>query len=165
MNKIKDFFRSYNAICVILVLVCVVMFIFNLYIMNETRIYVFGGYEDGITIMDGTIFTSIKTNRFSAPSISYTKDNYVLKEYKIGYFLGDDEISVITNESNDLSDVSLIELLQNTEFSFTETHNGAMYFNHKNLKNIDNLTFKIIGKTTSDEDISINVTLNVTKIN
>ena len=137
MKKKKSFFHSYGAVCGALVLICIGLMLFNLYIMKETRIYVFGGYSDGITVMDGTIFTSIKTNRFSAPLISYTNEDIILKEFKIGYYIEDHEISVISNENSDLEEVSLMELLHNSEYSFTETHKDALHFNRENLKNID----------------------------
>ena len=164
MKGIKNFFHSYAMICMVLSLICIVLMIFNLYIMHETRMYVFGGYEEGITIMDGTIFTSLKTNRFSSPNISYNKEDYVLTKYRLGYYIKDIELSVISNENSELSDVSLIELLNNTDFSFTETHKNAMYFNHNMLKSINDLTFRINGITKKNEEINIIIPLNVTKI-
>ena len=164
MKSIKKIFNSYAMICVILSLVCIVLMIFNLYIMHETRMYVFGGYEEGITIMDGTIFTSLRTNRFSSSNILYNKEDYVLTEFRIGYYIDDIELSVVTNENSDLSEVSLIELINNTDFSFTETHKNAMYFNHNMLKSINDLTFRISGLTSKNEEINIVIPLNVTKI-
>ena len=160
----KKFLHSYHAICAVLALVSVVLMVFNMYIMKETSIYVFGGYEDGITVMDGTIFTSIKINRFSAPVVSYTKQDYKLTKYKIGYYIGDEPLSIISSETSGVSDVSLIELLQNSEYSFTENHSSALHFNHKTLKNLEKMSFNIEGTTKSGEEISIKIPLNVTKI-
>lgn len=164
MKSIKKLFNSYAMICIVLALVCIVLMIFNLYIMHETRVYVFGGYEDGITIMDGTIFTSLRTNRFSSSNILYNKEDCVLTQYRIGYYIGDTQLSVVSNENSDLTEISLVELLKNTDFSFTESHQNAMYFNHIMLKRIDDLTFRISGLTSKNEEISIAIPLNVTKI-
>lgn len=164
MKKIKDFLLSLKAICIILILVCVSFMLFNLYIMRETNIYIFGGYADGITVMDGSIFTSIRINRFASSTIIYNAKDVILKQYEIGYYLKDEPISVILSDENELTDVSLSEFLNNVQFSFTESHNNAKFLSHKNLKNIDNLVFKVKGTTKTDEEINIEVQLDVSKI-
>ena len=161
---VKKLFHSHSLICAIFALVSIAVMIFNLYIMKENRVYVFGGYSDDVTVMDGSIFTSLQVNRFAAPSILYSGKDKTLSEYTIGYYIGDEAISIISNETNDLKDISLIELIRNSQFSFTESHNDAKFLSHNNLKNIDKLKFKIKAITNSKEEIAIEVPLDVTKI-
>ena len=87
-----------------------------------------------------------------------------MTKYKIGYYIGDEPLSIISSETSGVSDVSLIELLQNSEYSFTENHSSALHFNHKTLKNLEKMSFNIEGTTKSGEEISIKIPLNVTKI-
>lgn len=164
MKKFKSFIHSFKAICLVLVIVCIVLIIFNLYIMKETQIYSFGGYANDITISDGSIVTTLRINRFAAPSIAYNGEDVKMSEYEIGYYIGKQPISVISSKTNELTDVSLVELLKNSDFTFTENHKDANSFSHENLKKLDNLLFRIYAKTKSDKEISIEVPLEVTKI-
>lgn len=164
MKKIKLFLLSFKAICLLLAVVCIVLMVFNLYIMKETSIYVFEGYEKDVTILDGTIFTSIRLNRLASPTIIYNGEDLTLSEYTIGYYIDAIPISIISSENNGLTDVSLKEILSNSEFSFTESHSNAKYLSHENLKNITQMIFKIKAKSNQNKEINIEVPLDVTKI-
>lgn len=162
----KKKINPYIPVCVVLTIFSFSVMLYHIYVNKSNSLYSFGGYNENITILDGTIYTGLDINRFSAPNILYNGKDYVLKEFTIGYYIKDEKISVTKSETKSgLTEVHLSDIIKNTEFTFTENHKDAVFFSKENIKNIKDLKFKIVGKTTKDEDISIEVPLDVTKIN
>ena len=163
-NKVMDFLNSYKTVCFALVIVTVFVLGYHIYTIKNTNLYVFGGYNDDVTVLDGTIFIGYDINRFASPSIIINNDTKI-KEYTIGYYVKNKPISVKSNtNSKDIDEVKLSSIINNTEFSFTEIHKNAEYFSKSNIKNIDKLTFKINAKGTKGEEINIELPLDITKI-
>lgn len=166
MEKKKMVINPYLPVCIVLTLFSFSIMMYHMYVNKNTSVYVFGGYNENITVLDGTIYTGLDINRFSAPNILYNGKDYVLNEFTIGYYINDNKISETSStDKNGIKEVHLSDIIRNTEFSFTENHKDAMFFSKDNIKKINNLIFKISGKTTKNEDISIEVPLDVKKIN
>ena len=162
-NPLKEFLKTPYSIIIYLICLVLVLMIFNLYIMKSINVYVFNGYSDELTVLDGTIYTGFDVNTFGAPNIIYTGKEIILKEYKIGYYIDDSKISVVQN-NEEKEGIKLSELIENTEFSFTELHKDAYYFSKENIKKINKLTFKITGVDKKGNKIDIEIPLNVAKV-
>ena len=164
MKKIIRILNSYQAVCISLSIICVFLIVFNFYVNSNTKVISFGGYNEDVTILNGTIITTMSINRLSSPSIIYSGDDIKLSDYKIGYYVGDEPIVVVSETKKDDITYNLKELLANTDFSFTETHRNANFLSKKNIKNIDKLKFQILGTNAKDESIKIEVPLDITKL-
>lgn len=165
-KTIKNKINPYLPICIVLAIFSFIVMMYHIYTKRNISVYSFGGYNENITILDGTIYTGLDINRFSAPNILYNGKDYVLKDFTIGYYIGNEKVSVTGSDNKTgLSDVHLSDIIKNTEFTFTENHKDAVFLSKENIKNINNLVFKIEGKSTKDESVSISVPLEITKIN
>ena len=166
-DKIINFLKSPYALITYLIVLVLILIGFNFYFVRSVNVYVFNGYSDEYTFLDGSIYTGFDINTFTSPTIIYSGDEIVLKDYEIGYFIkdGDDfnNISVVT-PSEDKDEVLLSEVLTKTEFSFTEIHKNAYFFSKKNIKNIEKLYFRISGTTLDDDNILVEIPLNVQKV-
>ena len=163
-NNLLKFLNSYQAICIALVAIILFMMVLNIYIAHSTSLYTFGGYSDGITILDGSIYIGRDVNHLTAPNIVYSKEEVMLEDYTIGYYIGDEAVSVIKKSSVSDETIGLKAILDTADWSFTETHKGANYLSKKNVKNLNDLNFKISAKDIEGNDISIIIKLDVTKI-
>ena len=90
-------------------------------------------------------------------------------DFTIGYFIKENNEYLKISSSESLPEmkengVKLTQLLENTDFTFTETHKEAKYFNSSNIKNIKNLVFRINGVDKKGKEINIEIPLEVNKI-
>lgn len=176
-NKEKQSFSKImnNPISIIIVLIIfsILLMVYNRYLVSSTKLYTFSGFDKKYSILNGTIYTSRNINYFGDSKIYYNGDDIKLSSYEIGYYIKKDssyqKISVMTSLSDSEfthieGSASLKELLQSTDFSFTETSKEAVFMSKSNMKQIDKLIFKIYGKTESGEDVDIEIPLDVQKI-
>lgn len=159
-NKVLEFLNSYNAICIALAIISISLIIYNRHISKKISVYNFGGAGDEFIILDGTIYTGLDINRFSAPSIIYLGEDKIIKDYKIGYYISDGEISVVEGDE----EVDLYSLIRNSDFTFTETSKDAYAFSKDNIDNLDKLHFKIDGILNDKDKIEIDIPLDINKI-
>jgi len=165
MKKILNFLNSLKAVCGALILIVLLVLIYHINYTKNINVYSFGGYNDEFTVLDGTIYIGNDINRFSSPNIIYSGSKIVLSEYTIGYYIGDNALVVVSNKNIDeLNGVNMKDIIENTEFSFTETHKNADKFSKSKVKEINNLYFRVEGKTSDGGEISLKVPLEVTKI-
>ena len=158
MGVLKKIFNSYKAIIVALSLLVVTLLVFNIYLIKSTKVYSFSGGSDDFTILTGSIYIGHNINRFQAPHIIYNGVDLTLKNGKIGYYIGDREISSIKiNEELKLKDI-----INSYDFSFTEMNKKAQKLNKSNIEDIDSLTFKVVGEAKDSAKIAIEIPLNVT---
>ena len=159
-NKLLNFLNSYQAICVALSILSIFLLVYHMIIIKNINLYKFGGAKDDFVILDGTIYTGYDINRFSAPSIIYNGEPIKIKDFKIGYYIDNKNISVIEGSE----EVDLYNLIRASEFSFSETHNDAYFLSKENMKKIDKLHFVIEGTNDQGEKINIDIPIDVNKI-
>lgn len=162
MKKLKKFVKSYNMIVLVLVLLCAFLMIYHIQDKKKNKLYVFGGYGEDITIYDGTIYTDAKMSRFQSSVMLYSGEEVVLKEYEVGFYINDDEVSLVRSEDD--TSVKLGELLRITDFSFTEKKSKDSKINERTIKSIDKLEFRVNGKTDKDDEVSVIIKLDVKEI-
>ncbi len=161
------------SIIVVLIIFSILLMVYNRYLANSTKLYTFSGFEKKYNILNGTIYTSRDINYFGDSKIFYNGEDIKLTSYEMGFYIKKNssykEIAVLTSlTKSDTTNLdgaaSLKELLQNTNFSFTETSKDAKFMSKENMKAIDNLIFKIRGKDDKDSDVDIEIPLTVEKI-
>ena len=80
-NKIIGFLKKPVSIYITLMLLVVVLMVFNQYIIKSTNLYVFNGFTEDVSILNGTVYTSYDINNFNGSKITYTGDDVKLKDY------------------------------------------------------------------------------------
>ena len=154
----KEFFKSYKAIIVVLIILVLVLLGFNLYFVKTTKVYTFSGTKEDITVLSGTIYIGHDINRFQAPAIIYNGSNITLKSGTIGYYIEDEPISIVEIEEK----LKLKDVIDSSDLSFTEMHKNAFKLSKKNIENIDKLVFKVVGTAKDDTKFEFEVPLLVT---
>jgi len=167
-SSIYKFFNNPIPIIVTLIIFSICLMIYNRHIINSTSLYTFSGFNDTITIVNGTIYTGYNINYFADSKVIYTGENIRMKNYSMGYYLKNDnsyiEITSV-NSNNELEgSASLKSIVETVDFSFTEVKKDAFHLSKKNIANLDNLVFKIVGTDNSNNQISIEIPLIMTKI-
>lgn len=168
-ETIKQFFNSPISIIIALIILSISLLIYSRYLIKVNEVYQFSGYKENISILNGTIYTNYDVNYFGDSKIYYDGEDIELKEFEVGYYIKDgsnyNDISIVKNNEEIGESASLKLLLNTTDFSFTETHKDSMYLSKENIKNLDNLVFRIKGVDKEDKDIEIEIPLVATKIN
>lgn len=168
-EAIKEFFNSPIPIIIVLIALSITLLIYSRYLIKANKLYQFSGYKENISIMNGTIYTNYDINYFGDSKIYYDGKDIELKEFEVGYYIKDgssyNDISIIKNNEEIGETASLKLLLNTTDFSFTETHKDSIYLSKENIKNLDNLVFRIKGIDKENKDIEIEIPLVATKIN
>ena len=166
-NKIVKFINSPFSIISVLIVLVIVLLAFNIYIVKSVNLYTISGYTEDFSFLNGSIYVGFDINHFDSSTIIYSGEEVVLSEFEIGYYIKDgdsyEKIAVMTSDGSE-EGVKLKELLETTDFSFTEVHKDAMYLSSSNIKNLKGLCFKVSGTTTSDEEVSYEIPLDVEKI-
>ncbi len=167
-------FNSPYSIIIVLVVLSVLLMVYNRFLINSINLYSFSAFEKDVSIFNGTIYTSYDINYFGDSKIAYTGKDIKLNTYEIGYYIKTSssykEIATIKSldnkENSDLKDVniSLKEILNTTNFSFTEVSKNALFLSKNNIKNLDKLIFKISGKDDKGTDIDIEVPIEIEKV-
>lgn len=165
--------NSPNLIIAVLVLFAIGLMIYNRFLINSVTLYNFYAYEEDFSIMNGTIFVGYDVNYFGDSKISYMGEKMSLYDFEIGYYIKKDgkyyEISKMTGYkmSDDEAEkvgANLEDILNKTDFSFTEVHDDAMFLSEDNIKNIDNLIFRIQGIDEEGEKVDIEIPLEINKV-
>lgn len=167
-NPFIEFLKNPISIIIYLIILVLVLLGCNYYLARSTSVYVFSGYSDQFTFMDGSIYIGNDINNFTSPNIIYSGEEILLSDYKVGYYIEDGKdykvISVKEKEDEDEETVKLSELIESTEFSFTEYHKGAQFFSKENIKNLEDLCFLVEGSDIEGEKISFKVELETVKV-
>lgn len=167
-NKIIGFLKKPVSIYITLMLLVVVLMVFNQYIIKSTNLYVFNGFTEDVSILNGTVYTSYDINNFNGSKITYTGDDVKLKDYEIGYYVTIDGVNkplaTATSTKDSEDTYSLKELVVSSEFSFTETKKGTVAFSKDTIKNIDKMCFVISGTSTKGDSVLVNIPLDVVKV-
>lgn len=168
-SKISKFFSSPIPIIVALVLLVIGLLIYSRYLIKSVTLYNFSGYSEEFSILNGTIYTSRDINYFGDSKIVYTGKDIELHDFEVGYYIKDgDEYNVITKveplSSEEETSISLVELLNTMDFSFTEAHKDAMFLSDENINNLDNMIFRISGKDKDEKTVDIQVEIEVQKV-
>ncbi len=173
-SKIFRFINSPIPIIVVLILFSIGLMCYSRYLINSTTLYTFSGVGENFWFSNGTIYIGRELNYFGDSKVRYTGKDMKLYNFEVGFYIKDEsvyhEISIMSgydvkdDEGNKLG-ASLVEILESTDFSFTETHNSdTLYLSDKNIKNLNNLVFKVKGYDEKDNEINIVVPLEIEKI-
>lgn len=167
-SKIFNFFNNPVTIIVTLILFAILLMLYNRYLVNSMNLYTFTGFNDDISIINGTIYTGYDINYFGDSKALYTGRDIQLSTYEVGYFIKNKDkytIVAVTESIQELENsASLKEIVETIDFSFTEVSKDALYLSKDNIKNIDKLTFKISGTDELGNEVSIEIPLTVTKM-
>ncbi len=174
VSKAYRFFNSPVPIIVVLILFSIGLMFYSRYLINSTHLYTFSGIGDDFWFSNGTIYISRNLNYFGDSKVKYTGKDMKLYNFEVGFYVKEDstyrEVSIMSgydvkdDDGNKLG-ASLVELLESTDFSFTETHNSdTLYLSDRNIKNLENLVFRVKGQDEKDNEIDIVVPLDVEKI-
>lgn len=173
-SKVFRFINSPVPIIVVLILFSIGLMCYSRYLINSTTLYTFSGLGEDFWFSNGTIYIGRDLNYFGDSKVRYTGKNIKLYNFEVGYYVKDEnvyhEISIMSgydvkdDDGNKLG-ASLVEILESTDFSFTETHNSdTLYLSDNNVKNLHNLVFRVKGYDEKDNEINIVVPLEIEKI-
>lgn len=173
-SKAFRFINSPVPIIVVLILFSIGLMCYSRYLINSTTLYTFSGLGEDFWFSNGTIYIGRDLNYFGDSKVRYTGKNIKLYNFEVGYYVKDEnvyhEISIMSgydvkdDDGNKLG-ASLVEILESTDFSFTETHNSdTLYLSDNNVKNLHNLVFRVKGYDEKDNEINIVVPLEIEKI-
>lgn len=168
-SSLFKFFNSPIPIIIVLGLLVVVLLLYIKIIANSVTLYSFGGYNDDITFLNGTIYIGRDVNYFGDSKIKYDGKDIELYEFEIGYYIrreeGDIKL-VAVNSIEDMKDkgASLKSIFENSDFSFTESHKDANFLSDVNVENLDKLIFKVQGKDKKGNEVKMEVPLEISKI-
>lgn len=167
-------FENPFSIIIVLIVFSISLMVYNRFLIKNITLYSFCGFEDKFSILNGTIYTSYDINYFGDSKVVYTGDDVDLLTYEIGYYIKTDstyrEVSVLksdpSKEASDLKDltVSLKDLLNTTDFSFTEVKKDAQFLSKENVKKLDKLIFRVKGKNEKSEEVNFEIPIEVEKV-
>ena len=124
-SKAFNFFNSPIPIFITLALIILVLLFYIKSISYGVTLYSFGGYNDDLTFLNGTIFIGRDVNYFGDSKIKYDGKDIELYDFEIGYYIrredGDIKLTTI-NSIEDMKDkgASLKSILENLNLSFSE---------------------------------------------
>jgi len=168
-EKLKDLLKSYKTIIYISFAINVFLLIFCYYLMSNNNVYTFSGEDEYLKVKDGLIALNADINVINGNNIKYINNiDYDIKEYKIGYYVMDDDklVEIVSDSLTFDTEMKLSEIVNNfTSFNLVEKNNSAKYFTHykKELLN-DGLYLVLEAKTKDEEPVFSKVKLNITKI-
>lgn len=166
--SLSNILNSKTTIIVVLALLVVGLMIYTRYIIKRVELYTVSYFDENISILNGTIYSNYDINYFGDSKIIYEGEDYKIKNFNIGYYIKDGSkyrvVSEVTNIDDMESGASIKELLETTDFSFTEVQKDAKFLSKENLKNLDDLVFLIQGKLDDGDEINIELPLDITKI-
>lgn len=167
-NPIIKFLNSPFSIIAVLIIFVIALLIYTRYLVDSPKLYTFSGFTEDISIYNGTIYTNYDINYFGDSKIIYKGTNYKLSEFTLGYYIkdGDEYIKIAegTSRTDIEEDAYLKEVLSSCDFSFTEISKDAQYLSEENLSKLENLVFKLTGKTEKNKDFTLEIPLTVEKI-
>lgn len=168
-SKIFNFFNSPVPIIIVLSLCIVGLLMYIKLNPNRGSLYSFGNSTEDITVSNGTIYIGRDINHFSNSKITFEGKDTKLYNFEIGYYIKNGDIynpivTLKTLEEINEEGASLKQIIENSDFSFTENHQDAKFLSEENVKNIVNLVFKIKGQDKKGDEISIEVPLEVNEI-
>lgn len=158
-----------KSIIVALAVLVVAVLFYNRYLIGQIKLYSFSAYTKDFSFMSGTIYASYDLNYFSGAKILYSGEDETIYDFEMGYYIKegssykDVAIAEVLDSAKDKGAL-LSELLDKTDFSFTEVKRDAVYLSKDNLKSLENLVFRINGKDKDGEKIEIEVPLEVVKV-
>lgn len=172
-SKLFKFLNNPVPIIVVLMLLVIGFMFYTRFLIKNVNVYTFSGFEDNYSFLNGTIFTGHDVNYFGDTKIIYTGEDIKLKNFEIGYYIKTSttyrEISIMNGyesikDENEIKYAKLKDILEKTNFSFTETKDDAKFLSKENIAKLDSLVFRITGTDEFDKDIEIEIPLEVTKI-
>lgn len=163
------FFNSPIPIIVVLFLFSVFLLIYIKYISGSTTLYTFSSVEGDYKFYNGTIYIGRDINYMGDTKMIFDGEDILLSDFEIGYYIKSNDdyipISVVTKNDNIEGNGSLKKILEQTNFSFMEEHgDDAKFLSKENIKNIENLVFRINGKDKKNKDVSVEIPLEVSKL-
>lgn len=172
VSPISRFINSKTAIIVVLIIFSIGLLIYTRYLVRCNKVYTFYGYTNEFSFFGGTIYEGQTMNYFGDSKVLYTGKDINLSDYELGFYIkdGDDynAVSVMkgyeTTSDDEVAYASLSDILMGSGLSFTETHKEAQFLSKENMKNIDDLVFRVKGKDKSGKDVDIEVPMTVEKI-
>lgn len=167
-NNVIKFFKSQNMILLIFLVMIFFLIGYSRHIIKNERLYTIEvnskqSKDKKILFEDGIIIINYKTHYFLAPQIKYNGANVSLKSYKAGYYIGKQKIYELKNNKGK-NNFDLKSVLENENFNVYEPSKNAVIFSEKNLKNIEKMTFKLNGVTTSGKKYSLIIPLVISEI-
>lgn len=167
-NPLVGFLNSPFSIIAVLIVFVIALLIYTRYLINAPKLYSFSGFTEDISIFNGTIYTNYDINYFGDSKIIYKGVNHKLSEFALGYYIKDGDEYIKIAEGTSRTDIEepafLKEILSSCDFSFSEVNKDAQYLSLDNMKKIENLVFKITGKTDKSKDFTLEIPLTVEKI-
>lgn len=168
-SSLFKFFNSPIPIIIVLGLLVLVLLLYIKIIANSVTLYSFGGYNDDITFLNGTIYIGRDVNYFGDSKIKYDGKDIELYEFEIGYYIRREEGDIKLVAVNSLEEMkdkgaSLKSIFENSDFSFTESHKDANFLSDINVENLDKLIFKVQGKDKNGKEVKMEVPLEISKI-
>lgn len=169
MKKIKNIFSSYKTIIIISFLINIILIAFAYYLLFSNKIYVFNGKGDYVEENNGLIVINNDINLINGSNLKYiNSSDYDITSYKIGYYtMKDKKLSEIVSTSQELeSPIKFSEIIENfTSLNVTEKNSTNIHFTHTIKQQLnDGLYLVIEAKTSDNEELVDNITLNITKI-
>lgn len=168
-KKIKKIIKSYHTIIICLIILCMFLMGYVWFLTGCNATYVFSGKNDYVEINNGVISLNYDINLFEGSDITYLKEkDIVLSEYKIGYYVKDNEVLkdlIVISDKNEYG-FSLKALLEGiNQFNISEPYQNKSHFKKEIKNNLDNgLYFMIEGKTIKDKELSVVLEINTSKI-
>ena len=146
----------------VLSLLIIFLIVYSANIVRGEKLYIVEGKKDNISFISGNLILNHKTHYFRAPTIKYDGKEIKLKSYKIGYYVNKKTIYEIKS-NEDKKSFDLKAVVENESFNVYEPSKDALVFNENVLKNIIDLKFIIVGKTTKNKDFKLEVPLEVSE--
>lgn len=157
------------SIIVALALIIVGLLIYSRYLVSSTILYSFSGFNKNISLLNGTIFTNYNINYFGDTKVIYAGDDEIIYDFSSGYYIKNGSDYKVVSEAITLDEmqdkgVSIKDLIEKSDYSFTEEHKDAKYLSKENLENIENLVFRVVGKKKDGSEIKIEIPLTIEKV-
>lgn len=160
-----------SPISIIVALACLVvgLMIYNRFLIGQVNLYVFSGYTNEFSFLSGTIYTSYDINYFGDSKVVYIGEDKTIFDFEAGYYIKNGEnyktiASAKGLESASDKGVSLKDLIEKSDYSFTEAKKEAEYLSKENIENLDKLVYRIVAKDEKGEAVEIEVPLDIVKV-
>lgn len=168
-NKLKDFFKSYNAVIIALIIIVVILLCFSNHLMKSSKTYMFSGKSNNVIILNGVVSLNYDVNLLQGSDIEYISEkDYAVTEYKIGYYVnkGNSLLPLVIKSGADEIGLSLKGILSEmSAYNITEPYHNNTYFTKETINSLEKgLYFIIEAKTTSGEELLDKIELSLSKV-
>lgn len=167
-NILNKVMHSYHTIIIILILISFISIMYTNKILKETKVYTFDGKSDYVEINNGVISINHDINLFEGSNIKYLKEDVILKEYDVGYYIiiNDEYVPIASSAGTSNEGFSLKAIIEGKDnFKVVEPSSNNYYFTKEKIKKLDDkLYFVIKGIDLKDNEIKDVFEVNLNKV-